>query len=162
MSRRKSHYLRAIFASYWVAWRETLWGDAARSDGYIVPCTHVCKGRSSVCRIERIFCHARGNASQRDSKYSTLAGVHDPCTLLAVRVVFGRPGAQDMRSLFANMHRYVPLPVSGGFHSALMNAASVKFSEILDDCDIKDAQIPVFTNVDAEPTTSAIRFKSKI
>ena len=62
----------------------------------------------------------------------------------------------------AGAKRVIPLPVSGGFHSALMNAASVKFSEILDDCDIKDAQIPVFTNVDAEPTTSAIRFKSKM
>ncbi len=62
----------------------------------------------------------------------------------------------------AGAKRVIPLPVSGGFHSALMNTASVKFSEILDDCDIKDAQIPVFTNVDAEPTTSAIRFKSKM
>ncbi len=62
----------------------------------------------------------------------------------------------------AGAKRVIPLPVSGGFHSALMNEASVKFSEILDDCDIKDAKIPVFTNVDAEPTTSAIRFKSKM
>ena len=62
----------------------------------------------------------------------------------------------------AGAKRVIPLPVSGGFHSALMNTASVKFSEILDDCDIKDAKIPVFTNVDAEPTTSAIRFKSKM
>ena len=58
--------------------------------------------------------------------------------------------------------RVIPLPVSGGFHSMLMEEASVKFSEILDDCDIKDAQIPVFTNVDAEPTTAAIRFKAKM
>lgn len=44
----------------------------------------------------------------------------------------------------------------------LMEEASVKFSEILNDCEIKDAKIPVFTNVDAEPTTSAIRFKAKM
>ncbi len=62
----------------------------------------------------------------------------------------------------AGAKRVIPLPVSGGFHSMLMEEASVKFSEILDDCDIKDAQIPVFTNVDAEPTTSAIRFKAKM
>ena len=62
----------------------------------------------------------------------------------------------------AGAKRVIPLPVSGGFHSALMNEASVKFSEILDDCQINDAKIPVFTNVDAEPTTSAIRFKSKM
>lgn len=62
----------------------------------------------------------------------------------------------------AGAKRVIPLPVSGGFHSMLMEVASVKFSEILDDCDIKDAKIPVFTNVDAEPTTSAIRFKAKM
>lgn len=62
----------------------------------------------------------------------------------------------------AGAKRVIPLPVSGGFHSMLMEEASVKFSEILDDCDIKDAQIPVFTNVDAEPTTAAIRFKAKM
>lgn len=62
----------------------------------------------------------------------------------------------------AGAKRVIPLPVSGGFHSKLMEEASVKFSEILDDCDIKDAQIPVYTNVDAEPTTSAIRFKAKM
>ena len=62
----------------------------------------------------------------------------------------------------AGAKRVIPLPVSGGFHSKLMEEASVKFSEILDDCDIKEAKIPVFTNVDAEPTTSAIRFKAKM
>ena len=62
----------------------------------------------------------------------------------------------------AGSKRVVPLPVSGGFHSKLMEEASVKFSEILDDCEIKDAEIPVYTNVDAEPTTSAIRFKAKM
>ncbi len=62
----------------------------------------------------------------------------------------------------AGAKRVIPLPVSGGFHSRLMEEASVKFSEILDDCDIKDATIPVYTNVDAEATTSAIRFKAKM
>lgn len=62
----------------------------------------------------------------------------------------------------AGAKRVIPLPVSGGFHSELMKEASVKFSEILDDCDIKDAKVPVFTNVDAEPTTAAIRFKAKM
>ena len=62
----------------------------------------------------------------------------------------------------AGAKRVSPLPVSGGFHSRLMEEASVKFSEILDDCEIKDAKIPVYTNVDAEPTTSAIRFKAKM
>lgn len=62
----------------------------------------------------------------------------------------------------AGAKRVIPLPVSGGFHSDLMKEASVKFSEILDDCNFHDAKIPVITNVDAEPTDSAIRFKTKM
>lgn len=62
----------------------------------------------------------------------------------------------------AGAKRVIPLPVSGGFHSDLMKEASVKFSEILDDCNFHDAKIPVITNFDAEPTDSAIRFKTKM
>ena len=62
----------------------------------------------------------------------------------------------------AGAKRVIPLPVSGGFHSELMREASVKFSEILDDCVINDAQIPVFTNVDALETTLACDFKRKM
>lgn len=62
----------------------------------------------------------------------------------------------------AGAKRVIPLPVSGGFHSELMRGASEKFSEILDSCDIKDAKIPVFTNVDAVATTNASDFKIKM
>ena len=62
----------------------------------------------------------------------------------------------------AGAKRVIPLPVSGGFHSALMQGASEKFAEILDDCNIQDAKIPVYTNVDAVITTSAVDFKTKM
>ena len=62
----------------------------------------------------------------------------------------------------AGAKRVVPLPVSGGFHSALMKGASEKFAEILSQCDIKDAKIPVYTNVDASLTTVADDFKTKM
>lgn len=62
----------------------------------------------------------------------------------------------------AGAKRVIPLPVSGGFHSALMKGASEKFAEILDDCNIQDAKIPVYTNVDADITTSADDFKTKM
>lgn len=62
----------------------------------------------------------------------------------------------------AGAKRVIPLPVSGGFHSELMRSASEKFAEILDDCDIEDAKIPVYTNVDAIETTSAPEFKTKM
>ena len=62
----------------------------------------------------------------------------------------------------AGAKRVIPLPVSGGFHSELMKDASVKFAEILDECNINDAQVPVYTNVDAEETVLASEFKTKM
>lgn len=62
----------------------------------------------------------------------------------------------------AGAKRVIPLPVSGGFHSELMRGASEKFAEILDDCNIQDAKVPVYTNVDAIPTISANEFKTKM
>ena len=56
--------------------------------------------------------------------------------------------------------RDIPLAVSGAFHSMLMKDASEKFAEFIADMDIKNAQIPVITNVDAEITTE--NFKPKM
>ena len=56
--------------------------------------------------------------------------------------------------------RVIPLAVSGAFHSMLMKDASEKFAEFIADMDIKNAQIPVITNLDAEITTE--NFKPKM
>ena len=56
--------------------------------------------------------------------------------------------------------RVIPLAVSGAFHSMLMKDASEKFAEFIADMDIKNAQIPVITNVDAEITSE--NFKPKM
>ena len=56
--------------------------------------------------------------------------------------------------------RVIPLAVSGAFHSMLMKNASEKFAEFIQDMDIKNAKIPVITNVDAEITTE--NFKPKM
>ncbi len=56
--------------------------------------------------------------------------------------------------------RVVQLAVSGAFHSEFMREAGEKFGEFVNDIDVKDTQIPVVTNVDAEFTTSG--FKNKM
>lgn len=56
--------------------------------------------------------------------------------------------------------RIVPLAVSGAFHSEFMKQAGEKFAEFVKDVDIKETEIPVVTNVDAEFTTS--NFKEKM
>ena len=58
--------------------------------------------------------------------------------------------------------RVVPLPVSGAFHSKFMEKAGSEFGEYLKDFELSNASIPVITNVDAEITTNAEDFKSKM
>ncbi len=58
--------------------------------------------------------------------------------------------------------RVVPLAVSGGFHSALMDSAKEGFAEFVKTIQVNDAKIPVITNVDAEITTSAQDFIAKM
>ena len=58
--------------------------------------------------------------------------------------------------------RVVPLAVSGGFHSSLMNSATDGFKEYTKELNLNDATIPVITNVDAQPTIKADEFREKM
>lgn len=60
----------------------------------------------------------------------------------------------------AGAKRVIPLAVSGAFHSKLMKGASEEYEKSIENYTIKDAKIPVVTNVDAQITTS--NFKRKM
>lgn len=62
----------------------------------------------------------------------------------------------------AGAKRVMPLAVSGAFHSELMKGASQEFAKSLENVELNDASIKVITNVDAEITTKAEDFKSKM
>lgn len=62
----------------------------------------------------------------------------------------------------AGAKRVVPLAVSGGFHSKLMESATEGFKDFVATLELSDAKIPVVTNVDAELTTSADDFRKKM
>ena len=65
--------------------------------------------------------------------------------------------------LLANgVRRVVPLAVSGAFHSKFMENAGKEFEVFVSGFNLLDAKLPVITNVDAEPTTLAVDFKSKM
>ena len=58
--------------------------------------------------------------------------------------------------------RVVPLAVSGGFHSKLMNSARDGFVDFVKTLELNDAKVPVITNVDAKETTKSDDFKEKM
>ena len=58
--------------------------------------------------------------------------------------------------------KVIPLAVSGGFHSALMQSATDGFVDFVKDLKLSDAKIPVITNVDAKITTEAQDFRAKM
>ncbi|MBQ8635386.1 ACP S-malonyltransferase [bacterium] len=58
--------------------------------------------------------------------------------------------------------RVVPLAVSGGFHSKLMDSARNGFIDFVKTLELKEATIPVLTNVDAKETTKTTDFVEKM
>lgn len=58
--------------------------------------------------------------------------------------------------------RVVPLAVSGAFHSKFMENAGHEFEKFVADLDLNNAEVPVFTNVDATATTNAEDFRVKM
>ena len=62
----------------------------------------------------------------------------------------------------AGAKRVVPLAVSGAFHSRFMENAGSEFKDFVSDLELSDAQIPVYTNVDAQATVLGAEFKNKM
>ena len=58
--------------------------------------------------------------------------------------------------------RFIPLAVSGAFHSEFMREISDDFQNFIHNYEISDAKIPVVTNVDAEFETKKENFKTKM
>ncbi len=57
----------------------------------------------------------------------------------------------------AGAKRCLPLPVSGAFHSPLMQAAATGLDEALASASMHTPTVPVFANVNGEPVSSAAR-----
>jgi [acyl-carrier-protein] S-malonyltransferase len=62
----------------------------------------------------------------------------------------------------AGAKRVIPLEVSGPFHSSLLKPAAAQLKKVLDNIEMKDAEIPVIANVTAEPMNNAENIKGKL
>ena len=77
-------------------------------------------------------------------------------------VLSGLPDA--VRKVADNLKckRVIPLQVSGAFHSIFMTEASKNFAEELDKLTFNDAQVPVLSNVDPNPTQNGEILKERL
>lgn len=77
-------------------------------------------------------------------------------------VISGSRGGVDQAAGIlkeAGARRVLPLNVSGPFHSRLMKAANESFQVSLDQVNLRDAAVPVYANVTAEPVTDKEEIK---
>jgi [acyl-carrier-protein] S-malonyltransferase len=58
--------------------------------------------------------------------------------------------------------RAIPLPVSGAFHSPLMEYAREGLGEVLDAVDIQEPSCPVYLNVTGEPSTDPDEIRQRL
>lgn len=77
-------------------------------------------------------------------------------------VISGTPSAVDAILNSVKAKRAVKLNVSGAFHSPLMAAAAQEFEQVLAAVSFADTTIPVLSNVDPEPATSAQVLKDRL
>jgi [acyl-carrier-protein] S-malonyltransferase len=80
-------------------------------------------------------------------------------------VIAGEVGAVEAACSLARAHgakRVVPLPVSGGFHSALVADVADKLGQALAAAVLHDAHTPVISNVAAEPVLRASEIRENL
>lgn len=65
-------------------------------------------------------------------------------------------------AVVAQKGRAIPLKVSGGFHSRLMQQAQERFAAYLTKVDIHDLALPLISNVDAQPIRAAHEVKDAL
>ncbi len=77
-------------------------------------------------------------------------------------VISGTPEGVDQLCSQVKSKRAVELKVSGAFHSPFMAEASTKFKQLLEEAKFTDGKVPVLSNVDPTPSTSATILKERL
>ncbi len=77
-------------------------------------------------------------------------------------VISGTPEAVDQLTSQVKTKRAIPLKVSGAFHSPMMDQAAAQFKQLLEEATFTEAKVPVLSNVDPIPSTSATILKERL
>lgn len=90
-----------------------------------------------------------------------IANYNDPTQIVITGTVEGVQKANELIKE-KGARKVIPLAVSGGFHSSLMDSAKEGFLAYVKDLSLNNAKIPVITNVDAKMTTNSEDFRLKM
>lgn len=104
------------------------------------------------------FDRAELDAKLAETEGVVLANDNNPGQI----VISGTPTAVDQIIAAVKTKRAVKLNVSGAFHSPLMADAAEAFEPMLTSVPFQDAKIPVMSNVDPTPETSAAVLKERL
>ena len=103
-------------------------------------------------------------AAAREVAAKVTRGVCDVANINAPGqvVLSGAAEAMDEVAEIVGARSALRLPVSVPFHSSLLTEAGAEFAKVLDDLAIADPAFPIYTNVDAEPVSTAAAVRSAL
>jgi len=120
-------------------------GELMREAAARQPGTMAAMVKLSEEEVERICAEARGEEVLQTANFNAPGQVVISGTQAAVERAVALAAARGGRGL--------PLPVSGAFHSALMEPAAVGLREALAAVSFRPPRVPIVANVTAAPTT---------
>lgn len=107
--------------------------------------------------VERIC----ADVSDGDSSVVEAANFNSPGQVVISGDVDAVERAME-RARNSGAKRVVPLPVSGAFHSPLMEYAKEGLTAVLAEVDISEPSYPVYLNVTAQPTTNPQEIRHRL
>ena len=106
-----------------------------------------------MMQIKDITQEARSNGIVQAANFNSPQQVVISGSVEGVRAAMDLAKAQGAK-------RVVELPVSGAFHSPLMESASEKFGQVLNQIEFSELRIPVYANVTALPVSDHVEIRS--
>ena len=101
----------------------------------------------SISRVLEDFC------DETQANYAAVANYNGPAQTVIAGTKLGIKQASE-RLKQAGAKRVLELDVSAPFHCALMKSVKIKMAGVLDKINFQDAQVPVISNVSAQPETN--------
>lgn len=119
-------------------------GEAMQSASDATPSGMVSILGLEIAEIEALCEQARGDGILQIANYlcpgnTVVSGTNDACERIAES------------ALKAGAMKTVPLAVAGAFHTPVMHPADERLADVLASVEMKKPQIPVVSNVDAQP-----------